>query len=306
MSKDVKTPNPNILQRIRQSLTRFVDNIAPNIPEPEPTHIRNVRDFANQQIRPTQQVVTPKIVERPEPGNITPIPNVIDQVARPFREQRQELENIFAETPIQPIRAEPRPIRTTPHQPSPLAPHIQRAGEVIDTAQAGLAQGLRTLKHAKQDTYADFVDILPTPVRQIVDAKTLPTRFATDLIMSPETWTAAGQFGQAVLRDMPHVELKQNFKLEIWPQFERDLKRKEYLKMAACFSHGAKINDVKQFLDLSHDRILNFVSCAVLLQLGRFVDQNEVKFQEDTKQVESGQGHKLRSFIGKLRKKLGL
>ena len=111
---------------------------------------------------------------------------------------------------------------------------------------------------------------------------------------------------QSTALELPHVALKQNFKLEIWPQFERDLKRKEYLKMAACFSHGAKINDVKQFLDLSHDRILNFVSCAVLLQLGRFVDQNEVKFQEDTKQVESGQRHKLRSFIGKLRKKLGL
>ena len=105
---------------------------------------------------------------------------------------------------------------------------------------------------------------------------------------------------------LPVINLNQNFKLEIWPQFERDLKRNEFLKMAACFSHGAKISDVKQFLDLSHDRILNFVSCAVLLQMGRFVDQNEVKFQEDTKQVESGQGHKLRSFIGKLRKKLGL
>ena len=111
---------------------------------------------------------------------------------------------------------------------------------------------------------------------------------------------------QSTALELPNVELKQSFKLEIWPQFERDLKRKEYLKMAACFSHGAKISDVKQFLDLSHDRILNFVSCTVLLQMGRFVDQNEVKFQEDTKQVESGQVNKLRSFIGKLRKKLGL
>ncbi|TCB81694.1 hypothetical protein [Acinetobacter sp. ANC 4173] len=105
---------------------------------------------------------------------------------------------------------------------------------------------------------------------------------------------------------LPMVDLNKNFKLEIWPQFERDLKRNEFLKMAACFSQGAKIRDVKHFLNLSHDQILNFVSCAVLLQLGRFVNQNEVKFQEDTKQVESGQGHKLRSFIGKLRKKLGL
>ena len=35
-------------------------------------------------------------------------------------------------------------------------------------------------------------------------------------------------------------------------------------------------------------------------------DQNEVKYQVDTQQVETGQMNKLRGFIGKLRKKLGL
>jgi hypothetical protein len=51
---------------------------------------------------------------------------------------------------------------------------------------------------------------------------------------------------------------------------------------------------------------LNFVACAVLLQLGQFIDQNEVKYQIDTQQAETGQMNKLRGFIGKLRKKLGL
>lgn len=105
---------------------------------------------------------------------------------------------------------------------------------------------------------------------------------------------------------LPKVDLNQNFKLDIWPQFEKDLQRRDFLKIAACFSQGAHINDVKHFLNLSNERVLNFVACAALLQLGRFIDQNEVKYQVDTKQTETGQMDKLRGFIGKLRRKLGL
>ena len=105
---------------------------------------------------------------------------------------------------------------------------------------------------------------------------------------------------------LPQVSLNQNFRLEIWPQFEKDLQRRDFLKMAICFSQGAQIDQVKQSLNLSNERVLNFVACAVLLQLGRFIDQNEVKYHIDTKQVETGQMNKLRGFIGKLRRKLGL
>ncbi len=105
---------------------------------------------------------------------------------------------------------------------------------------------------------------------------------------------------------LPQVSLNQNFRLEIWPQFEKDLQRRDFLKMATCFSQGAQIDQVKQSLNLSNERVLNFVACAVLLQLGQFIDQNEVKYQVDTQQVETGQMNKLRGFIGKLRKKLGL
>lgn len=106
--------------------------------------------------------------------------------------------------------------------------------------------------------------------------------------------------------DLPKVDLNQNFKLDIWPQLEKDLQRRDFLKIAACFSQGAHIANVKQALNLSNEKVLNFVACAVLLQLGRFIDQNEVKYHIDTKQVETGQMNKLRGFIGKLRRKLGL
>ena len=111
---------------------------------------------------------------------------------------------------------------------------------------------------------------------------------------------------QSSMLQLPKVELNQNFKLEIWPQFERDIRRRDYLKIAACFSEGANIEAVKQHLNLTDEKILNFVGCAKLLQLGRFVESDEVKFFTDINQIETGQTNKLRSFFGKLRKKLGL
>ena len=111
---------------------------------------------------------------------------------------------------------------------------------------------------------------------------------------------------QSSMIQLPKVELNQNFKLEIWPQFERDMRRRDYLKMAACFSEGANIEAVKQHLNSTDEKILNFVGCASLLQLGRIVESDEVKFSTEINLIETGQTNKLRSFFGKLRKKLGL
>ena len=105
---------------------------------------------------------------------------------------------------------------------------------------------------------------------------------------------------------LPKIKLTQNFKLDIWPQFERDMRRRDYLEIAACFSEGANINTVKKHLNLTDEKILNFVGCAKLLQLGQFIESKEVKFSTDTNQIETGQTNKLRSFFGKLRHKLGL
>ncbi|VXA83839.1 conserved hypothetical protein [Acinetobacter sp. 8I-beige] len=104
---------------------------------------------------------------------------------------------------------------------------------------------------------------------------------------------------------LPKSENKKNFKLDIWPQFENDLQRRDNLKIAACFESGANIEDVKKYLNLSDEKIKNFVSCATLLQMGHFIEDEEVKFSTNHN-VESSQTNKLKSFFGKLRKKLGL
>ena len=105
---------------------------------------------------------------------------------------------------------------------------------------------------------------------------------------------------------LPKIKLTQNFKLDIWPQFERDMRRRDYLEIAACFSQGANINTVKKHLNLTDEKILNFVGYAKLLQLGQLIESKEVKFSTHTNQIETGQTNKLRSFFGKLRHKLGL
>ena len=49
-----------------------------------------------------------------------------------------------------------------------------------------------------------------------------------------------------------------------------------------------------------------FVAIAQTLKLGELIEADAAKFSIEQKQENSGQVNKLRSFFGKLRKKLGL
>ena len=106
--------------------------------------------------------------------------------------------------------------------------------------------------------------------------------------------------------NLPVVDADAHFKLNIWPQFEKGIDRKDNLKIAACFALGAKVQDVEQYLGLSSERIKKFVAMAQTLRLGELIDADQAKFSIEQKQDNSGQVNKLRNFFGKLRKKLGL
>lgn len=96
------------------------------------------------------------------------------------------------------------------------------------------------------------------------------------------------------------------FKLHIWPQISSSLERKNLLKVAACFAQGAKISDVKQYLNLSDDLVERFVSATLLIRMGQKIDSSAIKFQLIALDGEAGQQHSIKGFFGKLRKKLGL
>ena len=116
-------------------------------------------------------------------------------------------------------------------------------------------------------------------------------------------WHAISHTGDL---DLPEVDADHVFKLDIWPQFEKSLDRKDNLKIAACFALGAKVQDVQQHLGISLERVKKFVAIAQTLKLGELIEADAAKFSIEQKQENSGQVNKLRSFFGKLRKKLGL
>ena len=116
-------------------------------------------------------------------------------------------------------------------------------------------------------------------------------------------WQAISHTGDL---DLPEVDADHVFKLDIWPQFEKSLDRKDNLKIAACFALGAKVQDVQQHLGISLERVKKFVAIAQTLKLGELIEADAAKFSIEQKQENSGQVNKLRSFFGKLRKKLGL
>lgn len=152
-------------------------------------------------------------------------------------------------------------------------------------------QVLHSLKDSINQTYATYLF-----VQEMIKDKT-PYDLRTWL------WQA---LSHSYDLNLPVVDADAHFKLNIWPQFEKGIDRKDNLKIAACFALGAKVQDVEQYLGLSSERIKKFVAMAQTLRLGELIDADQAKFSIEQKQDNSGQVNKLRSFFGKLRKKLGL
>ncbi len=107
--------------------------------------------------------------------------------------------------------------------------------------------------------------------------------------------------------DLQLLQVKPNecFRLDIWPKFEKDLQRRDQLKMAACFAAGARLKEVQQTLGISQEQINRFVETALLLKMGEIISPEQVKF---TAEIEEFGAEKkpIRNFLSKLRKKLGL
>lgn len=96
------------------------------------------------------------------------------------------------------------------------------------------------------------------------------------------------------------------FKLNLWPQFKDDYGRKELLKIAACFSLGAKIQDIIEQLNIQRSKLDKFIYVAQLLKMIQKIDPEEVKFIVKQTQNESQDSGIFRGFLGKLRKKIGI
>ena len=98
--------------------------------------------------------------------------------------------------------------------------------------------------------------------------------FVQDMIKNKIAYDLRTWLWQAVSHsstlDLPKIDTNVYFKLNIWPQFEKGLDRKDNLKIAACFALGAKVEDVEQHLNLSLERVKKFVAIAQLLKLGVF------------------------------------
>lgn len=153
------------------------------------------------------------------------------------------------------------------------------------------------------------------------------TRLQPQLACSSLNYTyATGQFVNEVIRNkqaqdlrtwlwrnyiqlgsvQPNISAKQCFKLDIWPQFHAAPERRNLMKMAACFAHGAKLKDVAQTLNVDLHTVESFVHKAQQLKFGRWIDSDEAQFHVQSAETSSGAGQSIRNFFGKLRKKFGL
>ncbi|AMW79411.1 hypothetical protein AMD27_11265 [Acinetobacter sp. TGL-Y2] len=93
------------------------------------------------------------------------------------------------------------------------------------------------------------------------------------------------------------------YKLVFWPQPDPIADRREIFQIAACFEKGANIQQVEQNLEVSQDRIMKFVSVALMCGALCEISIDEAHLvQDDADEAPSGLGR----FFLKIRSKLGL
>lgn len=93
------------------------------------------------------------------------------------------------------------------------------------------------------------------------------------------------------------------YKLAFWPQPDPIADRTEIFQIAACFEKGANIQQVEQNLEISQDRIMKFVSVALMCGALCEISIDEAHLvQDDADNAPSGLGR----FFLKIRSKLGL
>ena len=93
------------------------------------------------------------------------------------------------------------------------------------------------------------------------------------------------------------------YQLVFWPQPDPIADRREIFQIAACFEQGASIQQVEQHLEITQDRIIKFVSVALMCGALREISIDEAHLVQD---AQSASTTGLGGFLTKLRSKLGL
>lgn len=108
------------------------------------------------------------------------------------------------------------------------------------------------------------------------------------------------------------VSTQKYYKLLFWPQAVAGQDRKDIIRISSCFAKGANIEQVANHLKISHSLIERYISSCLASHLITEIPVEQAKLvkfavpeqQATPQQVE--QASAVKSFFGRLRKRLGL
>lgn len=108
------------------------------------------------------------------------------------------------------------------------------------------------------------------------------------------------------------VSTEKYYKLLFWPQANAGNERKDIIRISSCFAKGASIEQVANHLKISHSVIERYISSCLASRLIIEIPAEQAKLvkfavpeqQATPQQVE--QASAVKSFFGRLRKRLGL
>lgn len=108
------------------------------------------------------------------------------------------------------------------------------------------------------------------------------------------------------------VSPQKYYKLLFWPQANAGHDRKDIIRISSCFAKGASIEQVANHLKISHSLIERYISSCLASRLITEIPVEQAKLvkfavpeQQATPQ-QAEQASAVKSFFGRLRKRLGL
>lgn len=126
------------------------------------------------------------------------------------------------------------------------------------------------------------------------------------ILFDLKVWLWQVLYQSTEILELSNIQDKQCYILNEWPQVNGFSNRKKLLKISAFFSKGAEVEYVVQNSEYTSAQVKKFILMTQLLRMSESIPPAQAKFKIETVQSYQNSSGVFSSFLGKLRRKLGI
>lgn len=126
------------------------------------------------------------------------------------------------------------------------------------------------------------------------------------ILFDLKIWLWQVLYQSTELLELSNIQDSQCYILNEWPQINSLSNRRKLLKISAFFSKGAEVEYVVQNSEYTLTQVKQFILMTQLLRMSESIPSAQAKFKIETAQFQQNSSGIFSSFLGKLRRKLGI